>query len=407
MPGPVRAVHASVLDCSSTGQGDATADPLRVLHTITGLNVGGAEMMLLRLLGAMDDGRFRSSVLSLLPPGPVAGQIAALPVKTLSVGMRRGIPGPRQLFQLASLTADLPLDLVQGWMYHGNLAATFTWWRRQRRPALLWAVHHSVVRLADEKPLTRALIRIGASLSRLPDAIVYCSPTSAAQHEALGYDTRRRVVIANGIDCTRFMPDPAAHPRLCRALGVPEGARLVGMVARWHPMKDHANLLRAVAELARDGKAPYVVLIGEGLHPGNTALAELLVDTGTAAHVHLLGLRTDVAQLVPGLDLLVSPSAYGEALPLAVAEAMAAGVPCVVTEVGDCAWLVGETGRVVPPRDHVALAPAIASQLALEPAERRAAGTRARARILKHFALPAVTRRYEDLYCEIMAQRGP
>jgi glycosyltransferase involved in cell wall biosynthesis len=379
---------------------------MRVLHTITDLDVGGAEMMLLRLLQATDRLRFRSSVLSLLPPGPLAPRVAALSVPVTSLGMARRSPHPGHLAGLARLAGRAAPELIQGWMYHGNLAGTFAWWWCGRRQPLVWSVHHSITELAREKRLTQRLIALSARLSRLPRAIVYCSRTSARQHEAIGFAAERTVVIPNGIDTALFQPDPAAAGRL-RALlaGIPAERPLVGMVARWHAMKDHANLIRAVGRLRRQGTELQLVLIGQGLDAGNAELVAELRAAGLGEErVSLLGMRQDVPALVPGLDLLVSPSAYGEAFPLAVGEAMAAGVPCVVTEVGDCAWLVGRTGEVVAPRDSAALAAALGRLLAQPAAARRARGEQARTRVIDNFALPAIVRRYEELYAGLVGR---
>jgi glycosyltransferase involved in cell wall biosynthesis len=373
--------------------------PLNVLHAITGLGVGGAQMMLVRLLGAIDRTRFRSSVLSLLPPGTLAPRIAALSVPVASLDMQHGLPAPRHLGRLARLARGLAPGLIQGWMYHGNLAGTFARWWCRDHALLVWSVHHSISGLAEEKPLARRLIALSARLSQLPDAIVYCSPTSARQHEALGFAAERTVIIPNGIDTELFRPEREAATRLRQLTGADRP--LVGMVARWHAMKNHAGLIRAAATLWRQGLELQLVLIGEGLDAGNAELAAIIQAEGMQGSVSLLGVRHDVPALVPGLDLLVSPSTHGEAFPLAVGEAMAAGVPCVVTDVGDCAWLVGDTGDVVRPRDCAALAAAIGRCLAEPVDTQRARGLRARRRILENFALPAIAHRYEALYARL------
>jgi glycosyltransferase involved in cell wall biosynthesis len=343
-------------------------------------------------------------VLSLLPPGPLAPHVAALSVPVTSLGMARRPPHPGHLAGLARLAGRAEPELIQGWMYHGNLAGTFAWWWCGRRQPLVWSVHHSITELVREKRLTQRLIALSARLSRLPRAIVYCSRTSARQHETIGFAAERTVVIPNGIDTTLFQPDPAAAGRLRALAGIPAERPLVGMVARWHAMKDHANLIRAVGRLRRQGTELQLVMIGQGLDAGNAELVAELRAAGLGERVSLLGMRQDVPALVPGLDLLVSPSAYGEAFPLAVGEAMAAGVPCVVTEVGDCAWLVGRTGEVVAPRDSAALAAAIGRLLAQPAAARRARGEQARARVVDNFALPAIVRRYEELYAGLVGR---
>lgn len=385
--------------------GEAVERSVKVLHVITGLEVGGAEIMLWRLLSASDRERFPASVLSLMPPGPIAAPIAAMGIGVYGLGMARRLPGPASIGRLLQVSRRLAPDLIQGWMYHGNLAGTFAWWRQRRRPSLVWSIHHSLTGLADEKPLTRRLIVLGARLSRLPQAIVYCSRESARQHEALGFDPARRVILPNGIDTDLFRPDPEAGARLRALVGAPAGTPLIGMAARAHPMKDHANLIRAAARLVQDGIELRLVLFGRGVDAANPDLAAEVRAAGLGTRVSLMRQRDDLPRLVPGLDLMVSPSAWGEAFPLAIGEAMASGVPCLVTDIGDCAWLVGDAGEVVPPRDTEALAAALRRYLALPQEARRALGERARARVVENFALPAITRRYEDLYAGLAARR--
>lgn len=376
---------------------------MNILHTITGLEVGGAEIMLLRLLAASERTRFAPTVCSLMPPGPIAAQIRQLPVPVHSLGMARGKPSIGALRRLWRLAPETAPDLVQGWMYHGNLAGTAAWWRQRRRPRLVWSVHHSLTGLAEEKPLTRWLIAASARLSRLPAAIVYCSRASARQHEEVGFAPQRRLIIPNGIDADLFRPDPAARQRLLGLTAAPADRPLVGVVARHHPMKDHANLVRAAGRLRALGLDLQLVFVGRGLDGANGAILAPARDSGVHDRLSLLGERDDVAGLVPGLDLLVSPSAWGEAFPLAVGEAMAAGVPCIVTDIGDCAWLVGDTGAVVPPRDPGALAASLRSLLEAGPVARRELGLRARARVEENFALRHIVGRYQDLYHSLAA----
>ena len=188
---------------------------IKVLHAITTLEIGGAENMLLRLLEAGARDQFEPSVLSLMDPAvaPVAtvvAQLAALGVPVATVGMPQGRPKADNLWRLGRIVRAAAPDLIQGWMYHGNLAATLGRWALPHRPPVLWNVRHSVHDLALEKPLTRLIIRLSARLSGLPKAIIYNARVSAAQHARLGFDPSRAVVIPNGFDCAQFRPRPEA-----------------------------------------------------------------------------------------------------------------------------------------------------------------------------------------------------
>jgi glycosyltransferase involved in cell wall biosynthesis len=292
-------------------------------------------------------------------------------------------------------------DLLQGWMYHGNLAATFGGWALARPLPVLWNVRHSLHDLAREKPLTRAIIRLGACLSRLPRAIVYNSRISAGQHERLGYAADKTVVIPNGFDCQRFRPRADAKAALCRQLGIEPGATIVGMIGRDHPMKDPVNLISALGRLAGHPSAPHLIIVGRGFDQHNQMLVQALQAAGCATRATLLGPRDDIPAIVAGFDIAVLPSAWGEGFPNVLGEAMASGVPCVATDVGDCGWIVGDAGLIVPPADAEALAAALRRLLDLGPEGRRQLGAAGRSRVLGRFSISQIAERYGELYEEI------
>jgi glycosyltransferase involved in cell wall biosynthesis len=376
---------------------------VRVLHTITDLNIGGAETMLCRLLAAGQRTRFEPVVVSLMAPGALASQLEALSVSIRTLGMPRQMPSLAAVVRLVRSARAIRPDLLQGWMYHGNLAATVSGWALGRPLPVLWNIRHSVHDLAREKPLTRSIIRLGAALSALPRAIIYNSRVSAGQHEALGYAADKTVVIPNGFDCERFKPSADAKARLCQELEIDPATTIVGMIGRDHPMKDPANLITAIGLLEREAPAVHLAIVGRGLDGGNEALLRAIACNGMAGRVSLLGERHDVPCIVGGFDIAVVPSAWGEGFPNVLGEAMASGVPCVATDIGDCAWIVGDAGLIVPPADSRALAEALRRLIELGPDGRRRLGQAGRARTLEHFSIREIVRRYEELYEDVMA----
>ncbi len=248
------------------------------------------------------------------------------------------------------------------------------------------------------------MIALSARLSRwLPERIVYCSEASHRLHASLGYAEDRKSIIPNGFDVEAFGPDPRARPRLRAELGLPGETPLVGMVARFDPQKDHENFLQAAALLRAEMPEARFVMCGEGVTPDNAALQAWSGKYGVRDYCHLLGSRTNTAQLLAGLDVASTASSYGEAFPMVVGEAMACGVPCVVTDIGDSSMIVGDTGRTVPPRDPQALAAAWAEILSQGAEGRGRLGGAARKRIAEHYSLARITRLYEDLYRKIPA----
>jgi len=255
-----------------------------------------------------------------------------------------------------------------------------------------------------KKKTTALAVRWGARLSRLTRKIIYNTPISAEQHEALGYCAERRTIVANGFDAQQFKPCLESRVRIRTELNLPVSAPLIGLVARYHPMKDHATFLRAASLLLKSNPNVHFLLAGHNVDEHNTALTDLIEALGLQGHVRLLGERSDIPRLTAALDIATS-SSWAEGFPNVIGEAMACAVPCVVTDVGDSARIVGDTGMVVPPRDPEALASGWKKLLVMGDEKRRALGRAARVRIVEHYTLDAAVARYESLYESILAQR--
>lgn len=375
-----------------------------VLNPITGLNIGGAEFMLSRFAGSLQATAFKPSVLSLMAPGMVARHLGELgvPVQTLGLGHSelalKGVVGLRRA------VASSGADILHGWMYHGNLAASIGAIMDRRQP-VLWSIHHSVDDISVEKKRTQWLIRLLARCSKSVAAISYCSRVSASQHEALGFDPSKRAVIPNGIDCSVFRPDDSARRRLRERLGIPDGRQLIGNVARAHPMKDHGGFVRVLARLRDEGLDVHGLIIGAGHEEAEARRA--VRETGMSDRITMPGPMGDIDKLLPGIDVFMLSSAWGEAFPLSVAEAMACGVPCVVTDVGDCRWLVGDDALVSVPRDVDALLAVLRRVLRLNRDERCRLGLAGRHRVAREFSLERYTESHLALYEAAISSRRP
>ena len=377
------------------------SDKPRILHVITGLATGGAEMMLLKLLSATRD-KYGEAVISLKDEGTIGPRIKDLGVPVWGLGLHTVAPNPLFLFRLRHLVRQFWPDLIQGWMYHGNSAANLTAALYSHRVPILWNIQQSLYDISKERWLTAAVIRLGIRQSRKATAIIYNSRTSAGQHEAFGYSGAKSLVIPTGYDCSLFHPDHQARLNVRRELGIANDEVLVGLVARYHPMKDHAGFLKSAALVCRRYGSVKFVLVGKDLTERQPAIQKLISENQLKSEVLLLGERTDLPRLTPALDIACSASAWGEGFSNAVGEAMACGVPCVVTDVGDSAYAVGDTGLTVPPKSPEALAEAIARLIEAGPEARSNMGIAARERVLKEFSLAAVSSRYHDLYRNLL-----
>jgi glycosyltransferase involved in cell wall biosynthesis len=176
---------------------------------------------------------------------------------------------------------------------------------------------------------------------------------------------------------------------------------IIGKIARYHAMKDHANFLQAAAYLLQFYPGVHFLLAGEKVERTNVTLMRLIKELNLDARMHLLGNRNDIHRIIPGLDIVTSASSYGEGFPNVIGEAMASGVPCVATDVGDSALIIGKLGQVVPPRQPESLAEAWRSLIDMGQTRRTAMGLMARRHIKEHYSLPVIVGRYEQLYKDI------
>lgn len=381
----------------------STSQPLRILHIITDLCVAGAEMKLYKLLATTNRERFTPTVISMRDRGELRERIEALGIPVFSLGIRGPLPGPVSVNRLVRIVRQARPDVIHGWMYHGNLAAQFAAAFARERPSVLWSVHQSLYSFVYERWLTAAVIKLGAHLSPRPEKIVYVSRTSATQHEVVGYNKEKTMVFHQGFDTEKFAPSAAARRSVREELGLSEDALLIGLAGRYHPVKDHANFLRAAELVSKRRPEACFVLCGKGVDRANAELRALVEEKQMRGRIHLLGERRDIQRIMAALDIAVS-SSCSEGFPNVVGEAMSSGVPCVVTAVSDLPEIVGTTGRVVPPRDSAALAAAIEELVALGRVDRQALGQAARARVIERYSLESSVAQYEAVYESMTAQ---
>ena len=365
--------------------------------------MGGAELMLSRLVKSMDKKRFENVVVSLTTLGLIGAGLRDQGIQVFTLGMRRGFPNPLGMWRLFLLLHKQRPRILQTWLYHGDLLGSIMG-MIVGIPIIVWNIRCADMVMAHYPLLSRLVRRVLVRLSAAPDAVVVNSESGKKFHEGLGYYPRMWKVIPNGIDLDQFCPNLSARGKLRDKLGLSNKDILIGMIARFDPMKDHRNFLLAARSLLATYPELHFVLVGHYVDRDNPALRDLIETLGIGANVHLLGERINVPMFMQGLDIVTSSSAFGEGFPNVIAEAMACGVPCVVTNVGDSAWIVESTGRVVPPRDPDELAKAWRELIEIGEESRHKLGLFARQRIQEKFDLKDIVVKYEECYKDLARQ---
>ncbi len=376
---------------------------MKVLHVITGLNTGGAEAVLFRLVQA--DRENAHEVVSLMDEGTYGPQLRELGVPVRALGMRRGRFSARAFAELVGIIRQRRPDVVQTWMYHadliGGLAARMAGCR-----AVVWGIRNGTLDPIRSRRSTRAVALLCARLSKsVPERIVVCAESAAEIHASLGYDRARMAVIPNGYDLETYRPNVSEKYKLREELRVTLDTKLIVMIGRWHPDKSYDTLVSAAKFAVRSQEKTAFIMVGTNIDRQNCNLVDLIRRSELEKSVILLGERRDIPRILAGADI-ATLSSVAEAFPNVLAEAMACGTPCVATDVGDAALIIGDTGIVVPPRNPEALAQGWLKLLSLTPEERRRLGMAARKRIAEHFSIERMVERYRSLYEEVVNSTG-
>lgn len=390
--------------------------PIRVLHLITGLGLGGAETWLARLLSRLPREHFDCHVVSLLDlsggHGALAGRIRELGVPVESLGQQRGVPSPAALLRLMTLLRQWRPDVLQTWLYHADLLGLLAAKACGSKAAVSWGLRSGYMDFSRYGLTTRLTVRACARLSAWPEAVTANSLAGAEHHvRALGYRPRRLAVLENGVDGAVFRPNAEARARLRAEWGVADNALLIGLAARWDPMKGHDAFCAAARQVLARFPQARLVFCGQGTETGGQigvddragGLDALLARNGLQAAAVRLGRRGDMAQVLASLDVLALPS-LGEGFPNVLAEGLACGVPVAGLDVGEARRVAGPGGALAglaasgpdAPLDvrAGALAECLTQVLGRAAGERAEMGALGRGHVLAHFGLDAAAERW-------------
>jgi len=374
---------------------------LRVLHVITGLNVGGAEVMLCKLIYGLAENGIESQIVSLTDVGKIGRKMENRGLTVTALGMKRGIPSLNGLIRLVKFIRVNRPDVVQSWMYHADLLAGLVGKLMHMYP-VIWNIRHSNLDPKVNKRLTIFIAKLCAKLSeRVPTKIICCSDASRKEHIKLGYTAHKMMVIPNGFDTKLYKPSEVEKAEIRKELKIDQDAFVIGIVGRFDEQKDYPNFINAARILVKNGKRVSFVMVGRDINWMNKELVRIIQEANIEGDVRLLGERDDMWRVTCSFDIATSASKCGEGFSNTIGEAMSCGVPCVVTDVGDSGIVVGNTGKVIKPEDPSELACAW-EQLIEEGAEgRRKRGEKARQRIIAEYSIASVTEIYRKMYYEV------
>lgn len=370
--------------------------PTRVLHIITGLDLGGAERSLVNLLGSRKADDIEHVVLSLSGLGHYGPELQAMGFNVQALNLRTLRGMPMALARLRKLINQIAPDVIQGWMYHGNIFASLVNLMTLKSLPIIWNIRQSLYDVNNEKKSTRAVIFILRLISKSVSYIIYNSNQSRQHHEDFGFFGKKSLVISNGFDVRRWRPSRRQRKIFREEIGLPENHPVVGFIGRYHLQKDVPTFLRACAIAMNENPDLHVVMVGEGLTTANPALGSLIARL-PSQRTYMLGARTDIEAIFPSLDLFCLSSS-SEAFPNVLGEAMACAVPCIVTNVGECPAMVVEGDYIVAVGDHATMAKKINELANMGKEDLRKIGDSLRLRIKKYYSINATIEEYEKLY---------
>jgi glycosyltransferase involved in cell wall biosynthesis len=330
---------------------------MKIFHIIVGLNNGGAEVSLFKI--CKYDKINEHTVVSFMNLGKYGKELIKIGVKVYCLNIQKNNYSILKFFYLVNFIRLQKPDLVQTWMYHADLFGSLAS-RIAGVKNIFWNIRNSNLDYVKAKKRTIWIAKLLSSFSYwLPKKIIVCANRARKIHEDLGYCKKKMYFIPNGYDLSILKPTISKDINIRKKFKLKKNIILLGTIARFDPQKDHINLLRALFLLKSKHLDFYCVFVGPGMNNNNKILRKEIQKLNLNNFIGLMGPSSKIPEIMTELDIHILPSEFGEAWPNVVAEAMACKTPCIVTNVGDSANIVGKTGIVVPPKNPKLLSDAI------------------------------------------------
>jgi glycosyltransferase involved in cell wall biosynthesis len=375
----------------------------KITHIITGLKTGGAELSLFNLLSWGLSSQYDSTVVSLDGLGKTTSLIENLGVPVITLNFRKPARWFVNSSHLKKAISRINPDLVQGWMYHGNLASHFYKKHSRGKCLEVWNVRHSMDNYNKEKLTTKYVMHANRIFSNKVDKIIYNSEFSRDTHEGWGFASGNSIAIPNGVDFHKFNSSMDARISVRKKHSIPLDAFVVGHVGRFHPIKDHATFLKAMVKVLQKNESTHAVLCGSGVTYTNRIISDL-IPSRFVERVHLLGERNDMPRIFSSFDVFCQTS-LSESFPNVLLEAMSTCVPCIVTNVGDSKKIIGDTGSIIPTQNEEKIHEVILDYVLMATQELIELGKQARERIEYNYKNAVILKKYSNLYEQLFNSR--
>ncbi|MCM2319611.1 MAG: glycosyltransferase [Pseudomonas sp.] len=370
---------------------------MKILHVIIGLTLGGAELMMKRLIESHSHiPDCEHAVVSLTDLGKIGPQLIDQGISVASLNMHGARDVPQALYKLNRIIRAYRPDIVQTWMYHADLLGGVAA-RLAGIDRVIWGIRTTDISNGGSKA-TMVIRTLCARLSRaIPKIIICAADASRTAHARIGYDSNRMIVIPNGFEVSRLQATQQQRDAIRQEAGIGADDLVIGSLGRLNPAKDQENFIAAARILAEKYRNLKFLMIGDGLDPGNRTLMKIITATGHADRFVLLGERRDIPACLKAMDIFCLHSRT-EGFPNALGEAMTLGLPCVATNAGDAAYLLGDTGTTVPPRDSQALADGLEKLIRLDHQQRQELGRKSQNRINNNFTIAQTSEKFLQIY---------
>jgi glycosyltransferase involved in cell wall biosynthesis len=370
---------------------------MKLLFVTTGLNIGGAERAMYTIISNGLSEKYIIKIISLRDMGHYGEKFESDGIEVCCLNLQNPLNLFFSILKAFNLARKFKPDLVQGWMYHGNIFSLLFGLFTFTKPRIFWGIRQTIYDIRKEKILTQMVIRLEAKLSFFAHAIIYNSKKSQNQHESIGFSKKNSIYIPNGFNLFIWRPDDGKRKELRKELGISENSFVIGYVGRFHQMKNIELLFEAMESVLSENSNSIFLVIGENTDRKNSKLKPYY-DQLPPKQVVSLGIRVDIPEVIQCIDLLCLTSAWGEGFPNVIGEAMATGVPCVATDIGDSALIIGETGWVTPPNNVELLAKSINLALSESTSTYNSRSLASKKRISENYDITNIVDNYNNVY---------